>query len=290
MNPRLRLWTPEEEQRLRELVLAGETFESIAATLGRSVEAVRVREQRLRVLPRFDPFSVTDPMERWSKGKHPAIWRTREQVVDALRSYARRHPGPLPRMSDTYNTVKKGDPTIPPSARILDHFDCMAHAWIEGAGVHRSRVGTYGCPWTREEETFLTEHAGNMTLKDIGARLNRSWPACKRRLYDMGVGRARDQQGFMSAAQVAKEYDAPYHRVAALIANGTLKAHHPAGKRNIWAIDPTDAMAIADQLRALKQTHKTENGYRTDHGDYRSHYGISRTRDGAVERIPTRVG
>lgn len=221
---------------------------------------------------------VTDARERFGRGDtgfgHGVIW-TPERVEAALRAYVKRTTGMLPSGSDEYNAVKKGDPSLPVAVTVVERYVSMSRAWL-AVGAPKARVRFLGDAWTDAELEYLLEHAGDQTLRQIEKRLHRSWSACKRKLYDLGI-RARDAQGYMSAQQVAREYGCPVGRVLALIAKGELKAHHPAGKANIWAIDPSDAKAIEAVLRTPKRTHRTENGYRTDFGDYRAHYGIRRT-------------
>lgn len=221
---------------------------------------------------------VTDARERFGRGDvgfgYGVIW-TPERIEAALRAHVRRSSGMLPSGSGEYNALKKGDPSLPVAVTVVERYGGISRAWL-AAGAPKSRVKFLGDAWTDEEVEYLVEHAGSQTLRQIEKRLHRSWSACKRKLYDLGI-RARDAQGYMSAQQVAAEYDCPVKRVLALIAKGELRAHHPAGKTNIWAIDPSDAKAIEARLRAPKRTHRTENGYRTDIGDYRTHYGIRRT-------------
>ncbi|MGE0227789.1 MAG: hypothetical protein AB7I38_11120 [Dehalococcoidia bacterium] len=221
---------------------------------------------------------VVDARERFGRGGtgfgHGVVW-TPERIEDALRAYVKRTAGMLPSGSDEYSAVKKGDPSLPVAVTVVERYGAISRAWL-AVGAPKSRVKFLGDAWTEEEVEYLLEHAGNQTLKQIETRLHRSRAACRRKLYDLGL-RARDAQGFMSAQQVAVEYGCGVKRVLTLIRNGELKAHHPAGKTNIWAVDPSDAKAVAHLLRAPKRTHRPENGYRTDFGDYRAHYGIRRT-------------
>lgn len=223
---------------------------------------------------------VRDAMDRWgSKGGRTPFARERvwtpARVEEALRAYVKRSTGMLPSGSDQYWRLKSGDPSLPVANMVIERYGSITRAWL-ACGARRSRVPLLGCAWTEEEETFLLDHAGSMTLKQVGARLHRSWSACKRKLYDLGI-RARDAQGYMSGMQVAVEYECSLQRVYQLIANGQLKAHHPAGKTNIWAIDPADAKAVAPLLRAPKKTHKVENGFRIGDVEHRLYFGIRRT-------------
>lgn len=236
---------------------------------------------RLSAEPVLLPMDDVERAEdRWgaNSGRTPfareRVW-TPERVAAALKAYVRRTTGQLPSGSDQYWRMKSGDPSLPVANMVIEQYGAISRAWL-AVGAPKSRVALLGCAWTDEEEAFLLERAGNMTLRDIAKRLHRSWPACKRKLYDLGT-RARDAQGYMSGMQVAEEYGCSIHRVYDLIRSGALPAHHPAGKVNIWAIDPADAMAIKDQLREPNRTHKAENGYRVASVEHRRYYGIRRT-------------
>jgi hypothetical protein len=157
----------------------------------------------------------------------------------------------------------------------------MADAW-DAIGAPRSRVSRLYAPWSQEDDDFLLDSAGTYTLKLIARRLGRSWPACKRRLYDLKAGRARDVSGFMSAMQVAKEYGCPLHRVSDLIARGELPAKKVLGG-HYWRIDPADAEAIAGKLKAPKRTYRKRPA---DFGDYERRYGLRRVSiNGRIVRV-----
>jgi DNA-binding NarL/FixJ family response regulator len=58
MPPLTTPWTPEEENKLRELILRGKSVEAIAKLLNRTPLAVRQRASRLRLpLRRVEPRS-----------------------------------------------------------------------------------------------------------------------------------------------------------------------------------------------------------------------------------------
>lgn len=245
-----RLWSADDAERLRALVAAGERIEAIAEALNRTVNAVRIRTLRdcRDLRPTVDYEAVIDPMERWGHGKaYPGLFWTRERCTKALQQYARRTTGRLP-ISTPYEVVKKGDASLPPSARLYEHFGSLTRAWLAclPSSSHH-RVPLLGCEWSAEEDDFLLSNAGTLTLKQCGERLHRSWAACKRRLYDLGTT-SRNNQGFMSAQQVADEYGCSPQRVTRFIRMGVLPSTLMHGNRH--AIDPMDAKAIADLLSA----------------------------------------
>jgi hypothetical protein len=274
-----RRWSDEEKRRLGELLAAGRSPEEIAAELGRSVMAVTVKRQRL-----YPPERPADGESYgWGRGKfgQGPYW-TRERTIEGLRDFARRNPGRLPSSDHVYNRLKKGHMEWPPAAWALEYFGSMANAW-EAAGLPKGRIARGWEPWTQADDDFLLEHAGEMTLKQIAARLRRSWGACKRRLYDLGAGRARDVSGHLSAMQVAKEYNCPLSRVRRLIASGELPAKRVSGG-NYWRIDPADCERVRAKLAAPKHSYQ---GRPADVGDWAQRNGVRRKvlPDGRVVRV-----
>lgn len=262
-----RPWTDAEMAALAEGLGAGRSVEELAVELGRSVDAVRIR--RNRFLP---------PVERPNRfGSAPLgnrRWWTRERTLEGLRDFARRNRGQLPTSDHLYSLAKKGHMEWPPATRVLEFFGTMAGAW-EAAGASRARYTRGWVAWTQDDDDYLLEHAGEQTLKVIAKHLGRSWAACKRRLYDLGAGRARDVSGHLSAAQVAQEYGCPQGRVIQLIKAGELRASRVRGG-HYWRIAPEDLKAVEPKLRAPKRTHRASEPHA---GDYRRRNGLRRVRD-----------
>lgn len=181
---------------------------------------------------------------------------TKPRCLAALKQYAAENPGQLPTSDHVYNDLKKGRMDLPPAQRVLEYWHTMVRAWT-AAGVERNRLKILGTRWTKAEKAFLLEHAGVATLTQIAKALGRSYGSCKTMIGSKGMGiTARRNQGFLSAAELSKEYGAPYHRVCDLLKAGIIKGRrHP--RRNTWLVDPNlSAKAIA-ALKAVKQTHKT---------------------------------
>lgn len=269
------LWTEEEKARLRELVAAGVSTEDIAAELGRSVNAIVLK--RRRIIPRDIPAAPS-----W-KGSPLGNrrWWTQERVTAGLQDFASKHRGQLPNSDQDYSTLKKGHMEWPPASRVLEFFGTMADAW-EAGGAPRSRVTRQWVEWTQEDDDYLLERAGSVTLKIIAKQLGRSWAACKRRLYDLGAGPARDLSGYLSAQQVAKEYGCPVDRVQKLIATGKLPARKVLGG-HYWCIDPDDAEKCRAELTKPRRSHHRYPIV----GDYDRRNGYVRRRvDGRVVRVP----
>lgn len=274
-----RTWSPAEMAVLGDAVRDGRPLEDVALELGRSLNAVRIRRNRFFPAPKPD----AGVNHGWSPGygRIEKYW-TDERVQEGLRDFASKHKGQLPNSDHLYSDLKKGHMEWPTSAAVLEQFGTMADAWA-GIGVPKSRFNRGWVPWTQEDDDYLLERAGEVTLKIIAKQLGRSWPACKRRLYDLGAGRARDVAGYLSAMQVAKEYNCPLSRVKKLIASGELPAHRVQGG-HYWRIDPEDC----EKLRAVLSAPKTRS-YRTtppSHGDYDRRYGLRRVRvNGRIVRV-----
>ncbi len=279
MRTGTRPWSEDESVKLAELWAAGTPQEEIAAALGRSPAAIQVR------IPRFVGCPIDGHLPRWGRSPYGAdgpYW-TRERTLDGLRDFVARNKGRLPSSSDAYNVVKRGHMEWPPSGRVLAYFDSMADAWA-AAGASPRRYRRLWIDWTQEEEDLLVDLAGSMTLDLIAKRIGRSAGACKRKLYDLGAGRARDMSGHYSAMQVAELYGCPLARVNSLIRHGLLKARKVTGG-HYWRIDPGDIDARAENiLRAPKRTHTTVP---PDTGNYERRYGLRReTIDGRQIRVP----
>lgn len=278
MRPGDRRWTDEDMAQLRALDAAGTPVVAIAEALGRSRHAVQIRLQRF-VREAGDP-EVNLGFGKGRPGRE-RFW-TEERTVAGLRDFAARMPGPLPTSDHVYNDLKKGHLEWPTASRVLEYFGSMADAWA-AAGVKKGRISRRWVTWTQEDDDLLLELAGEVTLKVIARRLGRSWAACKRRLYDLGAGRARDVSGHLSMMQVAKEYGCPLARVEKLVKDGTLPAKRVQGG-HYWRILPEDCERLKAVLSAPKRTYKTVPA---DFGEYDRKYGLRRRRvDGRVQRVP----
>lgn len=275
MRPGVRPWTDEERAQLADLLHEGRSHEEIAVALGRSLFAVANKARKVSC-----PIDGNVP--GWGRSTYgPKLYWTRERVITGLQSFAHSNPGPLPCGSDEYNQLKVGHSEWPTAQKVLEYFGSMPGGW-EAAGVSRRRYHRSWVEWSQDDDDFLLTYAGTRTLKLIARDLNRTWAACKRRLYDLGAGPARDVSGHLSASQVAKEYNTSLHRVTDLIKRGELKATKVRGG-HYWRVDPIDAEAIVDKLYAPKKTYKS---IPPDVGDYERRYGLRRmVVNGRMERV-----
>lgn len=207
-------------------------------------------------------------------------WWTSERIRAGLTDYVALHPrGQLPCSDSAYAARKKGNPSWPPASRVLEEFGSMARAWL-AVGASRMRISMKNVDWTVDEDDFLLENAGRLSLRQIGDRLGRSYPATRARLSKTHGKRARDVQCYLSAQQVARRYTASLSRVMRLIESGALPATKRLGN---WRIDLRDAEKLRAELTAPRRTHKT---WPVDIGDYSQRYGLRRRRrpDGTFER------
>ena len=200
---------------------------------------------------------------------------TRERVIAALAAAAQEIKGPLPCLDANYNRLKKGRLDWPTSHRILEYFGAMARAWV-AVGTPMRRVSMRNLDWTPEEKEFLLNHAGKMQLKNIAKKLGRSYPAVRKELQAFNI-RARDNEGYLSAAQMAKELPCSCDRLRRLLNDGLVPRARFDKIRNRWKIDP---IVITPELRAKltapRRTHKT---WPLDVGDYYARYGITRSQE-----------
>jgi len=148
----------------------------------------------------------------------------------------------------------------------------MARAWI-ATGVSMSRVSMRNLDWLPEEKEYLLDHAGVVTLKVIAKRLGRSYHAVRKELQSLHI-RARDNEGFLSASQLAKELPCSCGRLRRFLNAGQIKSARFDKVRNRWKINP---LSISPELKAeLTAQRKTHNTWPLDVGDYYARYGITR--------------
>lgn len=211
-------------------------------------------------------------------GSRP-FW-TREKVIAALSKAMTEIRGPLPCFDREYSRLKKGRLDWPTSGRVLKLFGSMARGWL-AAGANKNRVTLNNIAWTDEETEYLLEHAGEKKLKDIAFYLRRSYNAVRARLGKTHKIRARDNQGFISAAQLSKELHCSCHRLRSLLAEGFIKGAWFDKTRNAWRINPTRiAPEVRRVLTAERRTHKT---WPMDCGDYYQRHGLIRKNGKAIK-------
>lgn len=210
------------------------------------------------------------PFPNWIGKKR--FW-TRERVLLALVKAAEEIKGILPCSDNVWNQVKKDRLDWPTATRIYFYFHGIARGWL-AAGVPMRRVTLKNVDWTPAEDEYLLEKAGILTLKVIASRLGRSYPAVRARLNKNHGIASRHNQGYLSAAELAKKFTCSVHRIRQALAEGKIKGQYDQ-LRHRWNIDPLELTPEAKEiLTRPKRTHKS---FPTDVGDYYSRYGLKRT-------------
>ena len=221
------------------------------------------------------------PFPNWQGGRKK-LW-TRERVVAALAAAAEELRGPLPCSDRPWNEIKRGRLDWPPAVRIYEFFHSMARAWM-AAGAPMKRLNFKNVPWLPEEENYLLDKAGTITLTMIGKRLGRSYGSVKTRLNKEKHVKARDNQGFLSAAEVSTEFQCSYSRVCDYLNEGRIKGRYDK-LRHRWQVDPNDlSPTIVAMLTRPRRTHKT---WPIDTGNYYKRRGLIRKMiDGHLFVVP----
>ncbi len=201
------------------------------------------------------------------------VW-TQERVEVALKAAAEELQGVLPSSDRAWDAFKLGRYDLPPSVRVYEYYHSFPQAWL-ATGVDPERVDLSFAKWTNEDNEYLLENAGKLTLKAIAKHLGRTYPSTRARLNKWYGIKARHNQGYLSAADLSKEFNCPYHRIRTALTAGTIKGRFDK-KRNRWQIDlvhlTSEALAILRQPKL-----KSYRNCQTDLGDYYQRYGLRRT-------------
>jgi len=270
-------WSFEEVDYLREHY-GTVAIEDISTHLDRSPNSIKVAVYRClggaRKLGRCSPNMM---------GAH--LFWTEQRVLKALKEVAKELKI-LPTSDDLYNSLKKGRFEWPSACYIYRYFRTFPNAWLI-AGVDKSRINKAHAKWTEEEDEYLLLHAGDVKLEDIARRLGRSYGSVRGRLRWHDHLRARHNQGYLSAAELAKYFGCSYTRVRKLLSAGLIKGFR-SKIRNEWQVDLVD---IDDEARSIlslaKITHKQGP---VDVGDYEVRHGLCRRQiNGKTQRVPVLV-
>jgi len=198
------------------------------------------------------------------RGRIPKYW-TEKRVLRGMRKlYGELGVVPNDR---AYLVLKKGRLNLPPAMEIRRFGGnggrgsvCWKLAW-EKAGFAVPQRRSWAT-WSEEEDRFLLENAGRLTLKQIAVEMGRSWHACKRRCYDLAVW-AREARGWYTGQRLAQELNVSLARIYGAIHSGRLRAERPPG-RPYWQIDPASVEENRDWLTAPKKTHTSTPPRTTD--------------------------
>jgi hypothetical protein len=198
---------------------------------------------------------------------------TKERVLEGVRLFVRATDGPLPKSDSTYRAARAGNTEYPSPYLLLKYWHSVGRAFLE-AGADPRRVSLRNVKWTPEDDDVLLEMAGTISLRRLGRKLCRPQYGLRARLNEIHGLQARNAQGFLSASEVAREYQCPVTRVKRLIRSGQLPARFDS-LHNQYLVDPADLAKVKAVLVAPKVTHKS---YAPDVGDYYHRYNIKRTK------------
>lgn len=114
------------------------------------------------------------------------------------------------------------------------------------------RVSRRNKPWSADDDMKLEALAGTVSEQQLAASMGRSRLAVRWRCWRLGIN-PRANHGFLTVRGTAAAYGCPERRVRNLVQTGVLPAGRvPTG----FLIDPADAEAVADTLRAPRKTWK----------------------------------
>lgn len=188
-------------------------------------------------------------------GKTPpggALYWTHERIKAGMRSI-RAELGYFPQQVREYNPLKVGRMDWPPDYLIRglgkngNGKASDRSAWrnaMVAAGLGDDVEDWNNGAWTDEDDTYLLERAGTMSLKRIAFNRGRTYAACRRRLYDLGT-RARDARGLYTASVLAQELNCPLTRVLEVCHAWFIDARKPTGV--YYQINPD---SLTPQVRA----------------------------------------
>ena len=128
----------------------------------------------------------------------------------------------------------------------------------------------------------MLEYAGKHLLEEIARHLGRTYPAVRARLNKWHKIQSRHNQGYLSAAELAKEYNCSCHRIRDALKAGKIKGRFDK-RRNRWDIDLADLTPEA--LLILTAPKRTHNNCETDLGDYYRRYRLGRRQINGEVRV-----
>lgn len=192
----------------------------------------------------------------------PSMWEnhgchrqwTRDRVLQQLAVAASEIEGALPTSSTYYSRLRSGKLHWPGAHRTLEYFGTMATAW-RATGASSDRVTELSRHWSQGEIDYLLDNAGSLRLTTIAKQLNRTYQAVRVMMGSKGFGlRARWNQGFLSAANVADEYDVSVNRVMSMCQRGLIKGARRHPFRMQWSIPPESL--TPEVLAELREWHR----------------------------------
>jgi len=238
-------WAPGSEDLVLELFRAGAPDLVIAARTGRLVGTIRSLRRRRGWNRRLHRIVAAEPIAFSGAAGWRVYW-TDERVANALRDYARKHPGPLPSGTKQWDAITRGNPQLPVSARVLEQYDGLGNAWraLLPAAAFRERVRLTWVPWTEAEDAYVEEHIERLTVREIAQHLGRSSGAVRQHMKRaLDLASPSEAREWWSVHEVAEHYGCPVPRVRQLVDEGLLPARRGGSRVRI---DPSHLPGVND--------------------------------------------
>lgn len=110
-----------------------------------------------------------------------------------------------------------------------------------------------GKRWTPEEDAFLKEKLGRLSIKRMAQKLNRTPIAVRARIYNLGLGRTAEASGLLTVSRLAKSLNVDKSIVDRWVNSKGLKTikRVTSLKQRVNLIDPVEFWKWAEQNKDL---------------------------------------
>lgn len=110
-----------------------------------------------------------------------------------------------------------------------------------------------GKRWTPEEDAFLKEKIGKLSIKRMAQKLNRTPIAVRARIYNLGLGRTAEASGLLTVSRLAKSLNVDKSIVDRWVNSKGLKTikRVTSMKQRVNLIDPVEFWKWAEQNKDL---------------------------------------
>lgn len=110
-----------------------------------------------------------------------------------------------------------------------------------------------GKRWTPEEDDFLKEKMGKLSIKRMAQKLNRTPIAVRARIYNLGLGRTAEASGLLTVSRLAKSLNVDKSIVDRWVNSKGLKTikRVTSLKQRVNLIDPVEFWKWAEQNKDL---------------------------------------
>lgn len=111
----------------------------------------------------------------------------------------------------------------------------------------------HGKRWTPEEDDFLKEKMGKLSIKRMAKKLNRTPIAVRARIYNLGLGRTAEASGLLTVSRLAKSLNVDKSIVDRWVNSKGLKTikRVTSLKQRVNLIDPVEFWKWAEQNKDL---------------------------------------